>query len=295
MKKEHITMLLLFLCSALLGSCEKKQEYPEFVIPTRVSFEKSSYVIGKDETQGLTIGLKLARPLEKDGAITLQLQDDNTTATASEFTVSPGLVDGKLSISLPKGTSTVSFTVKSLHNFDGNKTVAFRLTKGTGGAVLDERNLDATIMLRGNDWEEPTMTTSATAALDFGNVTVNTQSAAQTYTLTGINLSEKVTVKASDNFKVSLDNTTYASSVNVDANDKSVDIYVKFTPISGQNQSLTGKITHSLAGMDDVVVDVVGEETGNVADVPLLVEDLDYGASDDFLLRLTPNRAAYSE
>ncbi|GEM_PF-958394 len=293
-KRGHITMLFLFLCSTLLGSCEKEKEYPDIVIPTRVSFEKSSYIIGKDNTQGLTILLKLARPLEKDGTITLQLEEEQTTAAASEFTVSPALTDGNLSILLPKGTSTASFTVKSLHNFDGNKTVAFKLTQGAGGAVLDERNLDATITLRGNDWVEPLIEASVNDLGDFGNVNVGTASVAKTFTLSGVNLEGPVTIQASANFQISLDDNTYKESVTVDIDGETIDVYVKFTPNSTINQLITGLITISLSGMSDVVVSVAGTEQANVAEIPLLSENFDYGALSDFLLRITTNWAAYS-
>lgn len=293
-KRGHIILLLLFLCSALLGSCEKEREYPEIVIPTRVSFEENSYIIDKDDTQGLIISLKLARPLEKDGTIILQLLDENTTATASEFTVSPVLTDGQLAIELSKGTSTASFTVKSLHNFDGNKTVAFKLAKGTGGAVLDERDLETEITLRGNDWVEPLIQASVDDLGDFGNIDVGTTSAAKSFTLSGFNLDGPVTIQASANFQVSLDDNSYSEATNADINDETIDVYVKFTPNSTTNQTIIGSITISLSGMPDVVVSVAGTEQGNVPDVPLLVENFDYGASTDFLLRITTNWAAYS-
>lgn len=282
------------LPSITLISCEKEKKFPEIVIPTKVSFDADNYSIEKESNDAFVVPLKLARPLEKDGTITLQLVTESSTALEAEYKVSPALVNNKLTVSLPKGTATASFSITSLHNFDNNKVLSFKIVSGTGGAVVGDSKLATIINLKGNTWVTPSLTTSVTTALNFGSVNTNTQSTAQTYTLTGVNLSGQVSVKASDNFLVSINNTTYTPSVNVDANNKAVTVYVKFAPVSGKNQSLPGKITHSLTGFSDIVFDVTGEEIGNVANVPLLVENFEYGATEDFLLRTNTNWTAYS-
>lgn len=289
-----LVFFTLSLLSVTFFSCEKEKKYPEIVIPTRVSFDADSYIIEKDNNDAFVIPLKLARPLEKDGTITLQLITENTTALETEYKVNHALVNNKLTVSLPKGTAMASFSITSLHNFDDNKVLSFKIVSGTGGAVVGDAKLTTTISLRGNTWVTPSLTTSVTTPLDFGSVNVDAQSTAQSYTLTGVNLSGQVSIKASDNFQVSLNNTTYTSSVNVDANNKAVTVYVKFAPVSGKNQPLSGKITHSLTGLNDIVFDVTGEETGNIANVALLVENFEYGATEDFLLRTNTNWTAYS-
>lgn len=295
-KKIKNAILGLFSLSFLL-SCSKEKVYQEMIIPTRVSFSSSTFIIEKDRTGGMPVTLKLARPLEKAGTITIQLVAESSTAEASAFTVEPVLAGGKLTLSLDKGASAASFAVTSLHNFDDNKTLTFKIIGGTGGAVVGDSNLSTTVTMRGNTWVNPAINTSLSAIADFGNVNAGTESASKTYTLSGLNLSGPVTVTASENFKVSVNNTTFSSSVSLAVSGKSALVYVKFTPNTAKNQAITGTITHSLTGLENVVVTVSGTEAGNVPyvpEVPLLNENFEYGAASDFLLRVSNKWTAYS-
>ena len=287
----------LCLCILIFSACTKETEFEEFIIPTRVSFANANIIVAKDAVQAVPIAITLARPLEKDGKIVVQLVAASTTAAATEFTTSIPFVANAVTIDLPKGTSTASFSITSLHNFDENKVVTFKIISVAGGAVLNETNTTTTVTLRGNTWIDPAMTSSLTTLTSFGNVNVGTESTSKSYTLTGANLSTAVTVTASDNFKVSTNNTTFASSVTVAANNTTATIYVKFAPNSKKNQDLTGTITHSFTGLANVVVNVSGTEAGNIVyvpEVPLVNENFDYGATTDFITRIAPNWTAYS-
>lgn len=291
-KRNRFKTLALCVSMAmlLLSSCKKEKVWPEIVIPTRVSFEAASYIVPKD-AGSFPIALKLARPLEKDGKITIQILSEGTTALASEYTINPQPVDDKFTIDLPKGTTTASFNITSAKNFDDNRTIALKIISGAGGAVLNETVLATTLTLRGNNWIERTLTASLATLPTFGEVTTATESPAQQYTLTGANLTGNVTVTASANYKVSADNATFASTISVDANDKTATVYVKFVPNSKINQPIAGTITHTASGVQNVVVTVSGTETGNV---PLLNENFAYGTTEDFLVRIAPNWVAYS-
>jgi hypothetical protein len=287
----------LFLGLLLFNSCSKDKALPELIIPTRVGFTNTSIVIAKDAGSPMPLTLTLARPLERAGTVTIEQVAGSTTAADSEFSISPAFSSGKLTIDLPQGASQASFTLTSLHNFDDNKVIVFRISKTTGGAVLNETNLTATVTMRGNKWIDPAVLPSLTTLADFGNVNTGTESASKSYTLSGLNLRAPLTVTASANFKVSLNNTVFSSSLSVDVNNKTATIYVKFTPASKVNQKLTGTITHTLTDLADVVVALSGTEVGNVPyipEVPLLNDNFEYGASSDFITRVTGNWTAYS-
>jgi hypothetical protein len=284
------------LLAMLFYACNKDKVWPEMVIPTKVSFNAASYIVPK-EAAAFPIELKLARPLEKDGKVTLQIQASGTTASASEYSINWPLSGDKFTIDLPKGATTASFTIISAKNFDDNKTVALKIVGATGGAVLGESVLATSLTLRGRNWVEPSLVTSLAVLPTFGNTTTNTETPSQSYTITGANLSGNVTITASDYFKVSTNNTAFSSSVAVDANNKTATIYVKFAPSSKQNKDLTGTITHSISGLANVTVNVSGTEVGNtapVAEVPLMNENFSYGNSEDFLARITNSWIAYS-
>ena len=295
-RSMRTSVIYLFLCLLFFNSCTKEEQLPELIIPTRVSFVNSTYIIEKDFAGETTITLKLARPLEKAGSITIQQVTETSTAVETEYRLSPIFSSGKLTIDLPQGATTASFTVTSLHNFDDNKTITFKLVSGRGGAVLNDTQLTTTVTMRGNTWINPSITPSITTLADFGSVAVNTESVSKSYSLAGLNLSGKVTLTASANFKVSVDNSTFAPSVTIDVNDKSASVYVKFAPATGKNEAITGTITHSLTGLSNVVVAVSGTESGNLPpEVPLLTENFEYGAATEFLTRLVnPKWAAYS-
>lgn len=289
-------LIYLALCLLFFSSCSKEEEIPEMIIPSRISFASSTYVIEKDFAGATTITLNLARPLEKAGSITIQQVTGTSTALETEYKLSPAFSAGKLTIDLPQGATTASFTVTSLHNFDDNKTVTFKLVSGRGGAVLNDTQLNTTVTMRGNTWINPAIVPSVTTLADFGSVNVNTKSAAKSYSLEGLNLTGDVTITASANFEVSKDNSTFAPSVTLNVNNKTVSVYVKFAPVTGENKAITGTITHSLAGLPNVLVSVSGTESGNLPpEVPLLNENFEYGAATEFLTRLVnPKWEAYS-
>ena len=295
---RSIAMLLLSL--SIFSSCTEEEQLTALIIPTKVSFSSTTVSIGKSMVQAVPIGLVLARPLEKPGSITIQRVAAETTAANNEFSTNLAFTGETLTIDLPLGTSTVAFSLTSKHNFDADKTVAFKIIAATGGAILNETNTSVIVTLRGDLYIDPAMSVSLASLPDFGNVTVNTLSTAKSYTLTGANLTNvPITIAASANFKVSLNNVDFVSSITntFTATTTSATVYVKFNPATTVNQNLTGTITHTAAGLANIVVNVSGVETGNipyVAEVPILNENFNYGASTDFLARLSTDWLAYS-
>jgi endonuclease/exonuclease/phosphatase family metal-dependent hydrolase len=101
-------------------------------------------------------------------------------------------------------------------------------------------------------WNSPTASTpvltATPTALAFGNQNINSPSAAQTYALSGTNLTSATTVTATGPFTVSKDNTTFATSLSYDAADLAAakTVYVRFTPTA--TGAATGSITNAATG-----------------------------------------------
>jgi hypothetical protein len=106
----------------------------------------------------------------------------------------------------------------------------------------------------------------APATLAFGNQAINTTSAAQTYTLTGTNLTADATVTATAPFSVSKDNATFGLTATYTAAELAAGVkpvYVKFTPTTTAVLSgpVTGTITNSSTGATSRTVTVTGAGT----------------------------------
>jgi hypothetical protein len=104
---------------------------------------------------------------------------------------------------------------------------------------------------------------AAPNALAFGNQNINTPSAAQTYTLTGNNLTADVTVTATAPFSVSKDGVTYgltATYTTAELAAGAKPVYVRFTPTTSSLATgpVSGSITNSSAGAATRTVTVTG-------------------------------------
>ncbi|WP_256013904.1 hypothetical protein [Desertivirga xinjiangensis] len=288
-----ISIAIAILNLLLVTSCTDEEQFPAMIIPTRVSFSEAVFYIAKDKAGASEITLTLARPLEKDGSITIQQIDAGTTARAEQFSLDPAFKDGKLKINLPQGTKEASFKLTSLHNFDNDQTIAFKVVAATGGAVLNNEKLETIVTMRGNLYIESTISTSVSTLDDFGVLTINASSASKSYVLSGLNLPGAVTVAAPSHFKVSLDNVNFTSTVSADVNNKNATVYVKFNPALETNLDVVASITHTVTGVANVSVGVSGK-IEYTPEVPLLNENFDYGTTSDFLARLTNDWTAYS-
>ncbi len=100
---------------------------------------------------------------------------------------------------------------------------------------------------------------------DFGSVNKDAESASQQYTVQGTGLSKDMVITASANFKVSLDDITFTSTVTIPAADvnTSKTVYVKFAPTTGADQVINGTIKHASFGTATAVLQVTGTESGN--------------------------------
>ena len=128
-----------------------------------------------------------------------------------------------------------------------------------------------------------TIELSSTADIDFGAIANGATSTSTSYTVTGTGLTNEIAVSALTGYKVSSDNETFASAINLPSTGGTV--YVLFAPTSGLNGSVDGTITHKSMGAATVIVNVKGEETGNGATTTVFTEEFEY----DALKKLTEN------
>ena len=100
--------------------------------------------------------------------------------------------------------------------------------------------------------------TVAPTSLDFPAQTINTTSAAQTYTLAAANLTAPVAVAATGPFTISKDGTTFATSLTYTAAELTTaqTVAVRFAPTAGG--AATGNITHTSAGAVTQTVALTG-------------------------------------
>lgn len=114
----------------------------------------------------------------------------------------------------------------------------------------------------------PTPIISATSLTGFGNQLINTTSAYQTYTVSGSNLSDDITITPPAGFKISLtsgagyvDNTGSLTLTQTGGSVNATTIYVVFNPTA--LQSYTGNIAHTSTGTTTKNVAVSGMGTQN--------------------------------
>jgi hypothetical protein len=91
------------------------------------------------------------------------------------------------------------------------------------------------------------LTSPSLSSISFSGFIFKTQqSAAQSYTITAVNLTVDVDVSVTGNYLISTDNVNYVSSLVIDKTvfPAAQTIYVKFNP-NGNTGTLTGTITHS--------------------------------------------------
>lgn len=98
--------------------------------------------------------------------------------------------------------------------------------------------------------------------INFPNQNVGTQSASQSYTLNGSNLTSAVSVNTSAPFSIAKDNVNFATSLTLSQTEIATSplVYVRYSPIQAGNS--TGTISQSSAGAADVLVNLSGNALG---------------------------------
>ena len=277
--KNQIMMLIMML-AVLFNSCEKDK----FSVPQNVGtirFAANSYTIENNTVDPLTIVLPLSLPLEEEATAVVTV-DAQSTIAADQYTITPAIPAEGIKLNLAKGATEISFKVSSLNNFEGEKTLILKLTSATGGLSIANVDATTTLTIKGDPILYPEIKASV-QDLAFGNVITTTISPSQSYIVSGVKLTADLTINASANYQVSIDDNIFSSSLTVPfatINTAPVTVYARFTPNTGTNQPINGTIIHSSAGIPDAVVNLSGVEYGNASIGTLLLnENFSYGAT----------------
>ena len=193
---------------------------------------------------------------------------------ANDYTGDPSIATwAELTVSLDANNGDFNYTYTGdidLSAYQGVHHIAFHYTStGTGGGSTEQWRIDELNVVEGS----PAAMTITEALSDFGSVDNGNNSASQSYTVAGANLSEDVTVTASTHYEVSLNDVDFTSSVvlsSANLNAGPVTVYVRFSPTSGFDSTIPGTLTHESPELITEVVDVTGTETGNAGGGPVV-------------------------
>jgi hypothetical protein len=277
--KTRIVMIIMLL-GMVLNSCKKDKLTPPTNVGT-IRFAANSYTIENNTIDPLTVTLPLSLPLEEDATAIITV-DGSSTIAASEYTITPAIPTTGLTLSLPKGSTEISFKVSSLNNFEGEKTLVLKLTSATGGLTVAKADATTTINIKGNPVILPEIKISE-SSIAFGSTITTTTSPSKTYVVTGVKLTSNLIITASANYQVSLDDVAFSSTITIPfatANTAPITIYARFRALTGINQTVNGTITNSSGTLPDAVVNTSGVEYGVAAPGILLKsENFNYGST----------------
>ncbi|WP_412468215.1 lamin tail domain-containing protein [Pedobacter sp. KLB.chiD] len=186
----------------------------------------------------------------------MDLNEKLTTTTAAAG------VDGNL----PANQTAISGSITAITWTNGS-TLYIRWTDtddlGSDGIYAID---DFSITPNGSATATPVLSASNTS-LVFGDQNINSNSAAQNYTLGGANLSAGVSVNATAPFFVSKDNVTFSNSISYTTAEVAASplVYVRFSPTAAGNA--TGNITNTSIGATPVNVAVSGNGLSSILTV----------------------------
>ncbi len=194
---------------------------------------------------------------------TLTISGTNLTGAPGNITVT---APAGFEVSLDGTTWTTSVTVPYTSETLASTSVFVRFTPTAAGAASGNITIsgggltpDVTVAVSGTgETTTPaTPTVTASTLTDFGTVTVGSSSASQTLTVSGTDLTGApgdITVTAPAGFEVSLDGTTWTTTVNIpytSATLASTSVFVRFTPTAAGAAS--GNITINGGGIATAV------------------------------------------
>ena len=134
-----------------------------------------------------------------------------------------------------------------------------------GAVAFESANASTpSLLLTGTATAQPPTILVDTTPLDLGGTANGNVTGSQTVVVEGYRFTENVTAAVTGPFEVSLDNTDFSSSVDLDfvtLNARNtIDLFVRFAPTSGIDGVKNGMITLSSTGATDQVINLTGEE-----------------------------------
>jgi hypothetical protein len=245
------------------------------------------------EVRGTETG-NLSTLVANPTSLTFGSVNNGANSTAQTYTLTANNLIGDVIVTAPAhfqvskdGTTfsgNITYTVAELAT---PKTVSVRFspTSGTNGTktgnVEHSGFANTNVSVSGTETGNvatPTLVANPTTLPDFGSVNNGANSTAQTYTLTGSDLANDVTVTAPAHFQVSKDGTTFSGNITYTVAELATPktVSVRFSPTSGTNGTKTGNVEHS--GFANTNVAVSGTETGNLPTLVANPTSLTFGS-----------------
>ena len=214
--------------------------------------------------------------------------NNNETSVAQNFTVSGTGLTADITVEV-EATSGFEVSLEEDANFvysvdlphtsgavtDAPVYVRFAPGSGVNGPVTADITLSTTgsasqtVSVSGTEAgnaDTPSITVVA-GLLPFGSVSNGETSESQSFDVEGANLTSDITVTAPPDFKVSLDNTAFTTTVVLPHSSGTVastPVHVRFAPESGTIDEVTGDIVLSATGADEQTISIVGTATAAV-------------------------------
>lgn len=293
-KGAHLSVAVLLILLGRLCSCTKD----ETTTPRKavVTFTADALTLDQNKTEALLVNLTFSQPATEAGTISLAIAN-GSTADSADYVIDPAPVDGIITLSISAGDVAAGFLITPVNRTTDGKTVVFKLVGAEGGVAPGATDQTATVTIKKDTSGGTSITPSVLSLDDFGSVHKGQSSASKSFTVLGSGLSHDISVVASANFEVSLDNQTFTDSLGIGfsrANSSTVTVYARFTPTSGINQAITGSIRLFSQGASEKDLSVSGTEAGNVVKDLIFEENFDYGTNEGNLVNVTDKWASYS-
>ncbi len=150
-------------------------------------------------------------------------------------------------------------------DFERNRNNKVASYQGNRNPFVDHPEYVNAIWGDGTIGDTPSIATTATGGgYNFGSLAAGETSPSVNYKVTGTNLTGNVTVSVSTPFQVSLNNSTWSTSVqiseaNVEANTSNT-VYVRFAPTVVNGQTYNANVSHASTGATTVNVPISGTE-----------------------------------
>lgn len=135
-KSIKFLSLALLAMAFVFSSCEDDPKLPDNVL----EFESSVAGIASEE-ESFTIKLTLSREASKDVIINLTV-NPGTLAYGTDFTTTPAVMAGVITLTIPKGETTAQVILNKVEGvgFSGDETIVFEVITVDGAAVIGEKS-----------------------------------------------------------------------------------------------------------------------------------------------------------
>lgn len=118
----------------------------------KASFASSTLEIAEEKTSETTLKVTFSKELTKDASVSIQVA--GTAKSGTDYTTTPEVKDGKITLSVAKGAKEASIAIKPINNekIEDNKTMELTLVASDAIKLGNEKKATVTIT---NDDKEP--------------------------------------------------------------------------------------------------------------------------------------------